>query len=66
MNEEYIKIISIVFSIIIAFMGWIMQRKTERIKIMENQLSEKKYAAYASLVGLFYSILKDVKKRKGL
>ena len=64
MNEEYIKIISIVFSIIIAFMGWIMQRKTERIKIMENQLSEKKYAAYASLVGLFYSILKDVKKEK--
>lgn len=39
MNEEYI--ISIILSIVIAFMGWIMQRKTERIKIMENQLSEK-------------------------
>lgn len=62
MNEEYI--ISIILSIVIAFMGWIMQRKTERIKIMENQLSEKKYAAYANMVGIFYSALKDIKKEK--
>ena len=62
MNEE--SIISIILSIVIAFMGWVMQRKTERIKIMENQLSEKKYAAYAKIVGVFYSVLKDVKKER--
>lgn len=39
MEEEHL--ISVILSIIIAFMGWLMQRKTERIKIMENQLSEK-------------------------
>ena len=55
MEEEHL--ISVILSIIIAFMGWLMQRKTERIKIMENQLSEKKYKAYADMVGLFFSIL---------
>ena len=62
MEEEYL--IGIILSLIIAFMGWVMQRKTERIKIMENQLSENKYKAYADMVGLFFSILKD-KKEKG-
>ena len=47
MEEEHL--ISVILSIIIAFMGWLMQRKTERIKIMENQLSEKKYKAYADM-----------------
>lgn len=62
MEEEHL--ISVILSIIIAFMGWLMQRKTERIKIMENQLSEKKYKAYADMVGLFFSILKDAKREK--
>lgn len=62
MEEEYL--ISVILSIIIAFMGWAMQRKTERIKIMENQLSENKYKAYADMVGLFFSILKDVKRER--
>ena len=62
MEEEYL--IGIILSLIIAFMGWVMQRKTERIKIMENQLSENKNKAYADMVGLFFSILKD-KKEKG-
>ena len=39
----------------------VLQRKTERIKIIENQLSEKKYKAYSELVGIFYNIFKDVK-----
>ena len=62
MEEEHL--ISVILSIIIAFMGWAMQRKTERIKIMENQLSENKYKAYADMVGLFFSILKDVKRER--
>lgn len=56
--------ISIFLTVVIAILGWIMQRKIEQIKIMENQLSDKKYNAYADLVGIFFSILKDVKKEK--
>ena len=56
--------ISIFLTVVIAILGWIMQRKIEQIKIMENQLSDKKYNAYADLVGIFFSILKNVKKEK--
>lgn len=66
MNSEIILGgISIILTFIIAVLGWIMQRKIEQIKIMENQLSEKKYTAYANLVDLFFNILKDIKKEKG-
>lgn len=65
MNWELILgFISIALTVIIAILGWRMQRKTEQIKIMEHQLSDKKYNAYADLVGLFFCILKDVKKEK--
>ena len=56
--------ISIFLTVVIAILGWIMQRKIEQIKIMENQLSDKKYNAYADLVGIFFSILKNIKKEK--
>jgi len=58
MNIEHL--ISFFLTFVIAIMGWIMQRKTERIKIMENQLSDKKYKAYANTVEIFYSVLKDI------
>ena len=65
MNWELILgFISLALTVIVAFLGWKMQRKTEQITIMEHQLSDKKYNAYADLVGLFFSILKDVKKEK--
>lgn len=47
---------------ICAILGLIIQRKTEKIKIIESQLSEKKYKAYAELVGIFFSLLKHIKK----
>lgn len=56
------KYLSIILAIIIAILGWIAQRKTERIKIIENQLSDKKYNAYSDLVGLFYAIMQNMKK----
>ena len=31
---------------------------------MENQLSDKKYKAYADVVSVFFSILKDTKNDK--
>ena len=65
MDSEFILgCISIFLTVIIAILGWVMQRKIEQIKIMENQLSDKKYNAYADLVGIFFSILKNVKKEK--
>ena len=50
-----------ILTMIITILGWIIHRKTERIKIIENQLSEKKYKAYADIVQLFYDILKDIR-----
>lgn len=61
----------IVITIIIAILtggcgilGIILQRKTERIKIVETQLSERKSKAYADLATLFYGMLKDIKQKK--
>lgn len=42
----------------------ILQRKTEKLKIIENQLSENKYKAYINLVKVFYDILKEVRNKK--
>lgn len=58
------QVIIIVISTLCAILGWIVHRKTERIKIMENQLSERKYKAYSELVTVFYGILKDIKNKK--
>ncbi|MBE6305724.1 MAG: hypothetical protein E7082_07425 [Bacteroidales bacterium] len=63
-SETILGYISIILTVVIAILGWIMQRKIEQIKIMENQLSDKKYNAYADLVGLFFGVLKNVKKEK--
>ena len=56
--------ISIMLSVVIAVLGWIMQRKIEQIKIMQHQLSDKKYNAYADLVSLYFYTLKNSKKNK--
>lgn len=65
MTEELVfKILSIILTIIIALLGWKMQRKTERIKIMEGQLSEKRYSAYAKLYDFFYEMFKVQKDNK--
>lgn len=42
----------------------ILQRKTEKLKIIENQLSDNKYKAYINLVNVFYDILREVKNKK--
>lgn len=64
-NKDLIlAILAVLVPAVVAFMGYIIHRKTERIKIMENQLSEKKYLAYAGVVTLFFNILKTVKAGK--
>lgn len=53
-------------SITIVILGWYIHRQTEKIKVMENLISEKKNEAYSSFVGLFYDLLKQSKENKGL
>jgi hypothetical protein len=38
-----------------------LQRKTERLKIIESQLSQNKYKAYGELVAIFYDLLNEIK-----
>lgn len=57
-------ITSAVVTIICAILGALLYRKTERIKIMEKQLSEKRYAAYADLYDFFYALFKNLKREK--
>lgn len=63
-TDLIITILSVALPIIATILGWVIHRKTEKIKIMENQLSDKKYQAYANIVSTFYSILKDSKNHK--
>lgn len=53
-------------SITIVILGWYIHRQTEKIKVMENLISEKKKEAYSSFVGLFYDLLKQSKENKSL
>ena len=53
-------------SITIVILGWYIHRQTEKIKVMENLISEKKNDAYSSFVGLFYDLLKQSKENKSL
>lgn len=57
---------SLFITAILTIMGWVIIRKTERIKIIESQLSEKKYKAYADAVSMFYAILEDSKSGKSI
>ena len=60
MNDWIYKFLSVLLPIICTILGWVIYRKTERIKIMENQLSDKKYKAYADVVSVFFGILKAI------
>jgi hypothetical protein len=51
-------IISAIATLTCAVFGAMLHRKTERIKIMEGQLSEKRYLAYAKLYDFFYEMFK--------
>lgn len=53
-------------SITIVILGWYIHRQTEKIKVMENLISEKTNEAYSSFVGLFYDLLKQSKENKSL
>ncbi len=59
-------ILSAFATLLCAILGAVLHRKTERIKIMEGRLSEKRYAAYAKLYDFFYDLIKNSKNGKSL
>lgn len=62
-------IVTIIITILTAgcgILGIMLQRKTERIKIVETQLSERKSQAYADLATLFYDTLRNNKQHQPL
>lgn len=52
--------------IIVCILGWYIHRQTEKIKVMENLISEKKNEAYSNFVGLFYDLLAQTKENNHL
>lgn len=63
-HENIIAILSVVISAIVAVAGIIIAWQTEKLRTMREQLSEKKYNAYADAVKMFYSVLKDTKANR--
>ena len=64
MSKEILELISIALSALLIVLGWLYSRRTEEVKIMRSQLSERKHKAYADIITTFYSVLKDTKNNK--
>ena len=63
-QDNIIALLVALIPAIVALSGIIIVRQTEKLKTMREQLSERKYKAYADAVKMFYSVLKDSKARK--
>lgn len=63
-SEIIVTVIIAILTIGCGILGIMLQRKTERIKIVETQFSERKTNAYADLAGLLYEMLNDIKQNK--
>ena len=59
-QENIIAVLSVFTSAIVTIAGIIIAWQTEKLRTMREQLSEKKYNAYADAVKMFYSVFKDV------
>jgi hypothetical protein len=65
LSQESLTIILNVFvPAIVAVAGIIIAWQTEKLRTMREQLSQKKYNAYADAVKMFYSVLKDAKANR--
>ena len=65
MSQEILStILNVLVPAIVAVAGIVIAWQTEKLRTMREQLSEKKYKAYADAVKMFYSILKDTKARR--
>lgn len=63
-HDNIIAILSILISAVVTIAGIIIAWQTEKLRTMREQLSEKKYKAYADAVKMFYSVLKDAKAHR--
>ena len=59
-------LVSVGFALFSAVLVVIFQRQTERLKIVESQLSQSKYKVYYDLVTIFFNIINDSKSGKEL
>ena len=57
-------ILTVLVPAIVTIAGIVIAWQTEKLRTMREQLSEKKYNAYADAVKMFYSVLKDTKIHK--
>lgn len=63
-KDLLITILTVFVPAIVAVAGIIIAWQTEKLRTMREQLSEKKYNAYADAVKMFYSVLKDAKANR--
>ena len=63
-SEALIAILAVLVPAIVTIAGIVIAWQTEKLRTMREQLSEKKYNAYAEAVKMFYSVLKDSKTHK--
>lgn len=63
-KEIIITIMTVLVPAIVTAAGIVIAWQTKKLRTMREQLSEKKYNAYADAVKMFYSVLKDTKSHK--
>lgn len=63
-QETFTTLLTVSVPAIVAVAGIIIAWQTEKLRTMREQLSEKKYNAYAEAVKMFYSALKDAKANR--
>lgn len=63
-QENLTTFFNVLVPAIVAVAGIIIAWQTEKLRTMREQLSEKKYNAYADAVKMFYSVLKDAKANR--
>lgn len=63
-HENIIALLSILLSAIVTLAGIFIAWQTEKLRTMMEQLSEKKYKAYADAVKMFYSVFMDLRLHK--
>jgi hypothetical protein len=65
--DIYIKIAQFSFpflSIAVIIIGWRAQRKSDKLKIVQAQLSQVRTEAYAGVYSFFFDLLRDVKTKR--
>ena len=63
-KDTFIALLTVLVPAIVAIAGTVIAWQMEKLRTMREQLSEKKYKAYADAVKMFYSILKDSKAHR--